>query len=360
MTQIGAGAPQIRTSNMVDKWLSRWDELRVFEADGLTDDESARESRRYIVNMFPYPSGDLHMGHAEVYSIGDAIARYSRLRGFNVLHPIAWDSFGLPAENAAIKRRLSPSEWTHDNIAVQAESFRRLGVSFDWRTRFHTSDASYYRWNQWLFLKLYEHGLAYRKAAPVNWCPVDKTVLANEQVIAGACERCGATVVQRNLTQWFFRITAYAQRLLDDMEQLSGQWPEEVLKMQRNWIGRSVGAYLDFAVDGLDYTLQIFTTRAETAYGATFLAVAAKSAVAAQICAPEYEDELREYQRTLPLDTDYGEDRAKDGVFLGRRAANPVNGQRVPVYAAAYVQGDYGTGAIMGVPAHDDLCRIAS
>ena len=225
---------------IIDKWMKVWDDLHVNEADGLTEGDETTP-RSYVVSMYPYPSGDLHMGHAEVYSISDAIARYVRMQGHNVLNAIGWDSFGLPAENAALKRDLDPRDWTYANIAVQAESFRRLGVSFDWRTRLHTSDPEYYRWNQWLFLRLFDRGLAYRKEAAVNWCPNDRTVLANEQVIAGRCERCGTIVVQRPLTQWFFKTTAYAQRFLDDMAQLEGKWPHEVLAIQRNWIGRSVG-----------------------------------------------------------------------------------------------------------------------
>ncbi|WP_280441741.1 leucine--tRNA ligase [Nocardia brasiliensis] len=226
-------------ASIIDKWTRIWRQRHVFDADGRTSSDD--HSRSYVVSMYSYPSGDLHMGHAEVYSIGDAIARYRRLRGDNVLHPVGWDSFGLPAENAAVKRDRDPRRWTYDNIDVQAESFAQLGISFDWRTRLHTSDADYYRWNQWLFLRLFERGLAYRKAAPVNWCPNDRTVLANEQVVRGRCERCGSAVTVRELTQWFFRITAYAERLLDDMAELHGKWPAEVLTMQRNWIGRSTG-----------------------------------------------------------------------------------------------------------------------
>jgi leucyl-tRNA synthetase len=217
---------------IVAKWLKVWEERRTFEPSG------DGRPRSYVVSMFAYPSGDLHMGHAEAYSIGDAIARFHRMRGHDVLHPVGWDSFGLPAENAARKRGLDPREWTYANIDVQAESFRRLGVSFDWRTRLHSSDPEFYRWNQWLFLRLFERGLAYRASAPVNWCPADETVLANEQVIGGCCERCGTAVIQRNLTQWFFRTTAYAQRLLDDMAELDGNWPADVLTMQRNWIAK--------------------------------------------------------------------------------------------------------------------------
>src|SRR3954470_25014089 len=254
-----------------DRWGPVWESLRLFEPD---------RPDRYVVSMFAYPSGDLHMGHAEAYAIGDAIARYWRLRGFAVLHPIGWDSFGLPAENAAIKRGLQPAEWTYQNIETQAQSFRRYAVSVDWRTRLHTSDPSYYRWTQWLFLRFYERGLAYRTAAAVNWCPVDQTVLANEQVVGGRCERCGSPVISRDLTQWFFRITSYADRLLDDMASLEGHWPAAVLTMQRNWIGRSTGAEVVFDIEGHG-PVTVFTTRPDTLYGATFFVVAADSALAA-------------------------------------------------------------------------------
>ncbi|HEX6336549.1 MAG TPA: leucine--tRNA ligase [Jiangellaceae bacterium] len=233
-----------------DRWTTLWDERRLFAASTLTGPAPVDRPRTYVVNMLPYPSGDLHMGHAEAYSIGDAIARFARMRGHDVLNPIGWDSFGLPAENAAIRRGLDPREWTYANIETQARAFRRLGVSFDWRTRLHTSDPEFYRWNQWLFLRMYERGLAYRAAAPVNWCPTDGTVLANEQIVAGRCERCGTPVVRRELTQWFLRITAYADRLLSDMEQLEGRWPADVLTMQRNWIGRSEG------LGGVSYRLR--------------------------------------------------------------------------------------------------------
>jgi leucyl-tRNA synthetase len=336
---------------VVDKWLPVWDRLRIFEAR----DDDSRE-RRYIVDMFPYPSGDLHMGHAEAYSIGDAVARFAAMRGYDVLHPVGWDSFGLPAENAALQRNMDPREWTYQNIEVQAESFKRLGVSFDWRTRLHTSDPEYYRWTQWLFLRLFERGLAYRKSAPVNWCPTDQTVLANEQVIAGKCERCGSEVTKKNLTQWFFRITAYAQRLLDDMDQLEGRWPDRVLTMQRNWIGRSTGAHVDFRIVGHDEPIRVFTTRPDTLFGATFFVIAADSPLATAVCAPEQREALAAYQeqvRRLSEIDRLSEGRVKTGVPLGREAINPLNGEHIPVFAADYVLADYGTGAIMAVPAHD-------
>jgi leucyl-tRNA synthetase len=338
-------------NGIVDKWLPVWDRLRVHEAR----DDDSRE-RRYVVDMFSYPSGDLHMGHAEAFSIGDAVARYLMMRGYDVLHPIGWDSFGLPAENAALKRGLDPREWTYKNIETQAESFKRLGISFDWRTRLHTSDPEYYRWTQWLFLRMYERGLAYRKSAPVNWCPVDQTVLANEQVIGGACERCGTQVTKRNLTQWFFRITAYAERLLDDMAQLEGNWPDRVLTMQRNWIGKSTGAHVDFRIEGHDVPIRVFTTRPDTLFGATFFVIAADSPLAAELCSDDKREEFTAYLEQVRKISEIerlAEGRQKTGVSLGRHAINPVNGEHIPVYAADYVLADYGTGAIMAVPAHD-------
>ncbi|MGV9678273.1 leucine--tRNA ligase [Nocardia sp. NPDC003482] len=337
---------------IIDKWMDVWADRRTFEVEKLTGLDDS--DRRYVVSMFPYPSGDLHMGHAEVYSISDAIARFLRLRGYQTLLPIGWDSFGLPAENAALKRDLDPRDWTYANIETQAESFRRLGISFDWRTRFHTSDPEYYRWNQWLFLRLFEQGLAYRKDAHVNWCPNDQTVLANEQVIQGRCERCGAQVVQRALTQWFFKTTAYAQRLLDDMAEID--WPAEILTMQRNWIGRSEGAYVDFTVEGYDEPVRVFTTRPDTLFGATFFVVAFDAPLAARLCAPERKDDFEAYRQAASAATDIerlATDRPKTGVFLGRYAINPVSGERLPIYASDYVLADYGTGAVMAVPAHD-------
>ncbi|HWB68211.1 MAG TPA: leucine--tRNA ligase [Mycobacteriales bacterium] len=347
-----SGDATVDLIGLVDKWLPVWDELRVFAP---ADDGS--RPRHYVVDMFPYPSGDLHMGHAEAFSIGDAVARFARARGADVLHPIGWDSFGLPAENAALERDLDPRDWTYANIDVQAASFRRFGISVDWTTRLHTSDPEYYRWTQWLFLRFYERGLAYRKAAPVNWCPKDQTVLANEQVIAGRCERCGSEVTKRNLTQWFFRITDYAQRLLDDMADLEGAWPSPVLTMQRNWIGRSTGAYVDFEIVGRREPVRVFTTRPDTLFGATFFVVAADSPLAAELCSDEQREAFTAYLEQVRRASDIerlAEGRAKTGVPLGRVAINPVNGEQIPVWAADYVLADYGTGAIMAVPAHDN------
>ena len=266
-----------------EKWQPRWEELDPFRAEESADDP---RPRKYLLDMFPYPSGDLHMGHGEAFAIADVLARYWFHKGYNVLHPIGWDSFGLPAENAAIKRNAHPAEWTYSNIDTQAASFRRYGISFDWSRRLHTSDPEYYRWNQWLFLRFYERGLAYRKDGLVNWCPKDQTVLANEQVINGRCERCGTEVVRRKLTQWYFKITEYAQRLLDDMAQLEGGWPERVLTMQRNWIGRSTGADVQFRIEGREEPVTVFTTRPDTLYGATFFVIAADSPLAEEVVRP--------------------------------------------------------------------------
>ncbi|GGL18489.1 leucine--tRNA ligase [Planomonospora parontospora subsp. antibiotica] len=335
------------------KWGRRWEELDPFRA---ADDPADTREKRYMLDMFSYPSGDLHMGHAEAFGIGDVVARYWVQKGYNVLHPVGWDSFGLPAENAAIKRDAHPAEWTYANIETQAASFKRYGVSFDWSTRLHTSDASYYRWTQWLFLRFFERGLAYRKGGLVNWCPNDQTVLANEQVVGGRCERCGAEVVRRELTQWYFKITEYADRLLEDMTQLEGGWPERVLSMQRNWIGRSEGADVDFAIEGRDEPVTVYTTRPDTLYGATFFVVAPDAPLAEEIVSDGQRAAFEAYRAEVAKLSDIDRlstDKEKTGVFLGRYAINPVNGERMPVWAADYVLSDYGHGAIMAVPAHD-------
>ncbi|WP_101788428.1 leucine--tRNA ligase [Nonomuraea indica] len=335
------------------KWRQRWEELDPFRAG---EDPTDPRERRYMLDMFPYPSGDLHMGHGEVFAIGDVVARYWFQRGYNVLHPIGWDSFGLPAENAAIKRNAHPAEWTYANIETQAHSFKRYGISFDWSRRLHTSDADYYRWNQWLFNRFFERGLAYRKGGLVNWCPNDQTVLANEQVVAGRCERCGADVIRRELTQWYFKITDYAQRLLDDMSQLEGGWPERVLTMQRNWIGRSEGADVLFEIEGREEPVHVYTTRPDTLFGATFFVVAVDAPLADEIVTEEQREAFEAYRAEVAKLSDIerlSTDKEKTGVFLGRYAINPVNGERIPVWAADYVLSDYGHGAIMAVPAHD-------
>ena len=336
-----------------ERWLPVWDELAPFRSGRPGD----ARPHKYVLDMFPYPSGDLHMGHAEAYAIGDVVARYWVQRGFNVLHPIGWDSFGLPAENAAIKRGADPVQWTYENIEQQKASMRRYACSFDWDRVLATSDPEYYRWNQWFFLRMFERGLAYRKASNVNWCPNCQTVLANEQVVAGACERCDTVVTKKKLTQWYLRITDYADRLLADAEQLEGKWPDKVLTMQRNWIGRSTGAEVDFVIEGRDAPVTVFTTRPDTLYGATFFVVAADSDLAAELVGgtaaeQEFADYLEQVKRTSEMDR-LDATREKTGVFLHRYAINPVNGERIPVWASDYVLADYGTGAIMAVPAHD-------
>ena len=336
-----------------EKWLPIWDELAPFKS-GRPDDS---RPKKYVLDMFPYPSGDLHMGHAEAYALGDVIARYWVQRGYNVMHPIGWDAFGLPAENAAIKRNEDPSVWTYENINTQRASMRRYACSFDWDRTLYTCDPEYYRWNQWIFLKMYERGLAYRKDSAVNWCPDCQTVLANEQVVAGLCERCDNQVTKKKLNQWYFKITDYAERLLDDMKQLEGKWPDKVLTMQRNWIGKSIGAEVKFAIEGRSEPVTIYTTRPDTLYGATFMVVAVDSELARELSRGSgVEEEFERYFESVRAASDIDRlstERAKTGVFLNRYAINPVNGERIPIWASDYVLADYGTGAIMAVPAHD-------
>ena len=336
-----------------ERWLPVWDELAPFRS-GLPDDD---RPKKYVLDMFPYPSGDLHMGHAEAYALGDVIARYWVQQGFNVMHPIGWDAFGLPAENAAIRRGEDPVRWTYDNIAQQKSSMRRYACSFDWDRVLNTCDPEYYRWNQWFFLEMFKRGLAYRKASNVNWCPQCQTVLANEQVVAGQCERCDTNVTKKKLTQWYLKITDYADRLLDDMAELEGEWPEKVLLMQRNWIGRSTGAEVDFEIEGREEPVTVYTTRPDTLYGATFFVVAADSDLASELASgspaeTEFNEYLEKVKQTSEMDR-LDTSRDKTGVFLQRYAINPVNGERIPVWASDYVLADYGTGAIMAVPAHD-------
>ncbi len=348
-------AEAVRASYDAAAAQERWQ--RFWEEDGtFTPLDDGSKERRYMLDMFPYPSGDLHMGHAEAFVMGDIVARYWKLRGYDVMHPIGWDSFGLPAENAAIARDAHPADWTYANIETQARSFKRYGLSLDWSRRLHTSDPEYYKWTQWLFLRFYERGLAYRKDSYVNWCPNDQTVLANEQVVQGLCERCSAVVTKRKLTQWYFRITDYAQRLLDDMALIEGKWPDRVLAMQRNWIGRSEGAWVDFSIEGREDPVRVFTTRPDTLFGATFFVVAPEAALAAEIVTdaqrPAFEEYLEATKRVSEIERQSSE-RPKTGVFLGVHATNPVNGEQLPVYAADYVLAEYGTGAVMAVPAHD-------
>jgi leucyl-tRNA synthetase len=342
-----------------EKWLPIWDELKPFDSNKPGDSRP----KKYVLDMFPYPSGDLHMGHAEAYALGDVIARYWAQKGFNVMHPIGWDSFGLPAENAAIKRGLDPKGWTYDNIAQQRSSMRRYACSFDWDRVLVTSDPIYYRWNQWLFLEFYNRGLAYRKNSAVNWCPSCQTVLANEQVVQGLCERCDSAVTKKALTQWYFKVTDYADRLLDDLDTLEGNWPSKVLNMQRNWIGRSYGAEVSFEVEGRTEPISVYTTRPDTLFGATFMVVAVDSALATELVSDadvsikaEFDAYLEKTKKSNDIER-LATDREKTGVFTGRVAINPVNGEKLPIWASDYVLADYGTGAIMAVPAHDDRDR---
>jgi leucyl-tRNA synthetase len=337
------------------RWLPVWDEMAPFRS-GRPDDE---RPKKYVLDMFPYPSGDLHMGHAEAYALGDVLARYWVQRGYNVMHPIGWDAFGLNAENAAIQRGLDPRQWTYDNIAQQKASMRRYACAFDWDRTLITCDPGYYRWNQWLFLQLYSRGLAYRKPSQVNWCPKDLTVLANEQVVGGLCERCDTPVTKKKLTQWYFKVTEYADQLLDDLDTLEGTWPAKVVTMQRNWIGRSRGADVRFEIEGRDEPVTIYTTRPDTLYGATFFVVAPDADLAAELAEgasaqvrerfEAYAEQVRGESEIERLSTD----RPKTGVFLERYAVNPVNGERLPIWVSDYVLADYGHGAIMAVPAHD-------
>lgn len=334
----------------------QWEENGINDVDELSD-----KPRKYVLEMFPYPSGDIHMGHVSNYTYGDLVARFSRMRGFNVLHPMGWDAFGLPAENAAIKHHSHPAKWTYENIDTQRESFKRMGFSYDWDRTVVACDPEYYRWGQWIFLKFWERGLVERRNSPVNWCPSCETVLANEQVIDGRCWRCDSEVQKRDLTQWYYKITDYAQELLDDIDQLKG-WPENVKMQQSNWIGRSEGANVDFELVPLedgnpDETITVFTTRADTLFGCSFF-----------VLAPEYEglealvegmpqrDEVLGFaeaaSKVSAVDRAQG-DRDKNGVFTGRYVINPINGEHVPVWVADYVVADYGTGAVMAVPCGD-------
>ena len=339
-----------------ERWLPIWDELKPFDSNKPGDERP----KKYVLDMFPYPSGDLHMGHAEAYALGDVVARYWAQKGFNVMHPIGWDSFGLPAENAAIKRGLDPKGWTYDNIEQQRTSMRRYACSFDWDRVLVTSDPIYYRWNQWLFLEFYKRGLAYRKNSPVNWCPSCQTVLANEQVVQGLCERCDSAVTKKALTQWYFKVTDYADRLLDDLDGLEGNWPNKVLSMQRNWIGRSYGAEVQFSIAGREEPLTIYTTRTDTLYGATFMVIAVDSPLAAELVEnseasvkAEFDAYLEKTKKSNDIER-LATDREKTGVFIDRYAINPINGESIPIWVSDYVLADYGTGAIMACPAHDE------
>ena len=321
------------------KWQKYWAEKGLYR----TDTDTARE-KFYCLEMFPYPSGKIHMGHVRNYAIGDVIARYKLMRGFNVLHPMGWDAFGLPAENAAIKQGVHPAQWTYENIASMKQQLQRMGLSYDWDREVATCSPDYYRWNQWFFLNMLKRNLAYKKSSFVNWCRSCITVLANEQVIDGRCWRCDSEVIQKELEQWFFRITHYAEELLEGCEKLTG-WPENVVAMQRNWIGKSEGVEMDFPVDGIGEKIRIFTTRPDTLWGATFICIAPGHALSERLVADK--------EKLNAVKAKYGEMEEKEGLFTGHYAVNPMNHEKIPIYAANFVLMEYGTGAIMSVPAHD-------
>jgi leucyl-tRNA synthetase len=340
------------------KWQLVWDAENTWVvANPGSPEFDPGKPKSYVLEMLPYPSGEPHVGHLKTYSVGDAIAHFRRRRGYRVVHPMGYDAFGLPAENNAIQTGEHPREATEKSIASFREQFRRWGISIDWSRELGTHEPSYYRWTQWIFLKLYERGLAHRHEAPVHWCPKDQTVLANEQVIDGHCERCGSLVELRQLEQWFFRITEYAQQLLDDFELLES-WPENVITMQRNWIGRSEGAEVIFRCEELDLDFPVFTTRPDTLFGATFFVVAPEHPEIERVAAgTEHEQAVREYVNQAArssAEERAGEEHQKTGVPLGREVVNPVNGERIPMFVADYVLMEYGTGAIMAVPAHDE------
>jgi leucyl-tRNA synthetase len=335
-----------------DKWQTKWRESGAFEAE-IEDDKP----KFYQLEMLPYPSGNLHMGHVRNYSIGDALAWYKRLKGFNVLHPIGWDSFGQPAEEAAIKRGVNPRDWTEENINYMRGQLQRLGLSYDWRREMAAHRPDYYKFDQWFFLKMYEMGLAYKKLSQVNWCPNEKATLSNEQASGGICWRCGWAVEKKDLEQWFFRTTAYADQLLDDMSEIETGWAEKVLKRQRDWIGRSEGAFVDFAIKGSNEKIRVFTTRIDTIFGVNAIVVAAEHGIV-EANYENFSGEAKASIEKIKADklkvTDREAEIEKEGVDTGLKAVNPFSGEELPVWAANYVLIEYGTGAVMSVPAHDE------
>jgi leucyl-tRNA synthetase len=333
------------------KWQKKWEEDQIYK---ITRDES--KTKYYCLEMFPYPSGKLHMGHVRNYSIGDVVARFKRMRGYNVLHPMGWDAFGLPAENAAIKHGIHPSKWTWENITNMKKQLKELGISYDWNREVASCHPDYYKWTQWFFLKFYEKGLAYKKKAPVNWCPSCATVLANEQVIDGECERCGTSVEKRELSQWFFKITDYADRLLQDLEKLPG-WPEKVKTMQHNWIGKSEGVEIIFKAERTGDEIPVFTTRQDTVFGVTYIVFAPEHPLVIKLVqGTPYENQVKAFIKEIQKYNEKmrtSEETEKRGIFTGQYAINPINGERIPIWITNYVLMEYGTGAVMGVPAHD-------
>jgi leucyl-tRNA synthetase len=351
MTEDSAVSNKYDFKTIEKKWQTLWEDGEVYK---VTEDES--KEKYYVLEMFPYPSGRIHMGHVRNYSIGDVVARYKRMRGFNVLHPMGWDAFGLPAENAAQKNNTHPATWTYANIDYMRNQLRQLGLSYDWAREIATCNPKYYRWEQLLFIEMYEKGIVYQKVTTVNWCESCQTVLANEQVIDGACWRCDDPVYPRKMNGWFFKITDYAEELLRDLDQLTG-WPEKVLTMQRNWIGKSTGLNCKFPVDGLDCTISIFTTRPDTIFGVTFMSIAAEHPLLETLVAGtdrekdvlEFTQEILNQKQRQSVETEP----EKQGIFTGRYCINPFNGEKIPIYVANFVLIEYGTGAVMAVPAHD-------
>ncbi|MGI6748773.1 MAG: leucine--tRNA ligase [Anaerovoracaceae bacterium] len=338
-------------TDIESKWQKYWEDNKLFKS---TEEEGKK--KYYLLEMFPYPSGKLHMGHVRNYSIGDVASRYLKMNGYNVLHPMGWDSFGLPAENAAINNNIHPNIWTWNNIDEMRNQLKGLGFSYDWDREVATCHPDYYKWMQWIFIKFFEKGLAYKKKNPVNWCPSCQTVLANEQVVDGACERCHTTVGKKELEQWYLKITDYADRLLNDLDRLTG-WSNKVKVMQKNWIGKSIGAEVDFTIEGFNKELTIFTTRPDTLFGVTYMVLAPEHPFVRELVSgSEFEKSVEDFLDKLQYMSDIDRTEAtaeKEGVFLGRYAINPLNGKKVPIYIANYVLMDYGTGAIMAVPAHD-------
>lgn len=332
------------------KWQEYWENERIFKVE-----EDPQKPKYYNLEMFPYPSGHLHMGHVRNYAIGDVVARFKSMNGFNVLHPMGWDAFGLPAENAAIKNAVHPATWTDSNIDNMKKQLKTMGISYDWDRELATCKPDYYKFTQWMFLKLYEKGLAYKKNSAVNWCPSCQTVLANEQVLNGACERCETIIEKKQLEQWFFKITDYAQRLLDDLDMLPG-WPDKVKTMQKNWIGRSEGCEFSLPIENSEETLTVFTTRPDTVFGITYMVLAPEHPLVEQICQPKQKADIGKFVNKMKHLNEMARTSAeveKEGFFTGAYAINPMNGDRIPIWIANYVLMDYGTGAIMAVPAHD-------
>ncbi len=342
---------EYRPEEFEKKWQKIWEEKKLFKTN-----IDSKKKKYYALVMFPYPSGTLHVGHAKNYVIGDVVARFRRQQGYEVLHPIGFDSFGLPAENAAIEKGGHPETFTFKNIETITKQMKNMGISYDWDRMIYTCTEDYYKWTQWLFIELYKKGLAYKKEGSVNWCPHCNTVLANEQVVDGKCERCGTVVEKKFLSQWYFKITEYAEKLLNDIDKLDG-WPDRVKTMQRNWIGKSTGAEVDFKVVDMNKTLTVFTTRPDTLWGVTFMAISPESPVLQEIVHENYRDKVNKFLNKMAMEDRFERtsvDSEKEGVFIGRYAINPVNGEKIPIYVANYILNEYGTGVIMAVPAHDE------